>query len=74
MTPPKPSEPSPPDVPGQNSVTHPMLNMDFESDGFRANDPLPNGIDTLSVTSDYPLWTAITVAGPSGYFVFRRGT
>ena len=50
------------------------MDIEFISEGFPSPGLVANGTDTLSVTWDDLLWSAITVGRPSRHFVFRYGT
>jgi hypothetical protein len=50
------------------------MDIEFISEGFPNPGPVINGTDTLSVTWDDLLWSAITVGRPNRHFVFQHGT
>lgn len=50
------------------------LEIEYESSGFAAGGPVPNGPGTLSTSWDDLLWAALTVGRPNRQYVFGYGT
>jgi hypothetical protein len=50
-----------------------MPHIDYESQGFPAGAPVPNGHATIDVSWDDLLWAALTVGRPNRQAVFQHG-